>query len=144
MSTESNKARHQQFVDEVFNQGRLEAIADHVAADFVDHNKIPGLPPGPEGVRQAAAYLRSAFPDAQFSLESSIAEGDLVVTRAIMRGTHSGEFMGVSPTGRRIEVGEIDIVRYRDGKIVEHWVERDTLGLMQQLGMILAPRPAGL
>jgi predicted ester cyclase len=65
-----------------------------------------------------------------------LADGDLVATRKTFRGTHTGEFMGIPPTGRDIELGVIDIVRYRDGRIVEHWSQVDQLGLLQQLGVI--------
>jgi predicted ester cyclase len=68
-----------------------------------------------------------------------IAEGDKVVTRFTMRGTHQGEFMGIAPTGRRVEMTGIDIIRFSDGKMVEHWGNTDDLGMMQQLGVIPEP-----
>jgi predicted ester cyclase len=83
--------------------------------------------------------FRDAFPDLRFTAEDIIAEGDKVAARYTMRGTHQGEFMGVAPTGNRIEVTGIDIVRFEGGKMVEHWANSDELGMMQQLGVIPAP-----
>ena len=86
--------------------------------------------------------MHSAFPDLQMNVEDMIAEGDKVVARVRMSGTHQGEFMGIDPTGNRVEISGIDILRVADGKIVEHWGNFDDLGMMQQLGVIEQP-PSG-
>ena len=135
-----NKSLHRRFVEEVFNQGNLAAVDELVAPDIIDHNAFPGLTPGSEGVKQIASILRAAFPDIHYTLEDEIAEGDKAVVRDTMRGTHRGEFMGIAPTGKQVTVGGMDITRWSNGKIVEHWAQFDTLGLLQQLGVV---PPAG-
>jgi len=83
----------------------------------------------------------TAFPDLYFTVEDLIAEGDEVVARVTMSGTQHGAFMGIPPTGKHVTITGIDINRFVGGKSVEHWVEMDTLGMMQQLGVIPAPGP---
>jgi predicted ester cyclase len=83
--------------------------------------------------------FRQAFPDSYFTVEDMIAEGDKVATHKTFHGTHEGEFMGMPPTGRRVSMELIDIVRISEGRVVEHWSMGDNLGMMQQLGVI--PRP---
>jgi len=80
--------------------------------------------------------FRRAFPDSYFTVEDMVAEGDKVATRKTFHGTHGGEFMGIPPSGRSVSMGLIDIVRISDGRVVEHWSMGDTLGMMQQLGVI--------
>ena len=86
-------------------------------------------------------YL-TAFPDLHFTVEDLIAEGDKVVARLTVRGTQQGAFMGIPPTGKHVTVTGIDINRLAGGKSVEHWLNMDTLGLLQQLGVIPAPGQA--
>jgi steroid delta-isomerase-like uncharacterized protein len=81
-----------------------------------------------------------AFPDSSFTIEELFAAGDRVITRWIYRGTHEGEFMGIPPTGNKVEFGGITIARIKDGKIVESREDYDSLGFMQQLGMELKPK----
>ena len=83
--------------------------------------------------------FRGAFPDSYFIVEDMVAEGEKVATRKTFHGTHEGEFMGIPPSGRAVSMGLIDIVRISDGWVVEHWSMGDTLGLMQQLGVIPQP-----
>ena len=82
--------------------------------------------------------LRTAFPDLHYDTEELIAEDDKVVARTTMRGTHTGPFLGIPPTGRRFEQQQIHILRFVDGKAVEHRAVRDDLGMLQQLGVIPA------
>jgi predicted ester cyclase len=79
--------------------------------------------------------MYTAFPDFQATLENLIAEDDRVVVHMLWTGTHQGEFMGIPPTGRRMSINVIDILRVADGKFVEHWGVSDMMGLMQQLGV---------
>jgi steroid delta-isomerase-like uncharacterized protein len=102
-----------------------------------DHDPaVPGLPPGPAGLKPIIAGFRAAFPDLQVTVEDQIAEGDKVVTRYTMRGTHQGAFMGLPPTGKHVTVSGIQIERVVQGQIVEHWRKSDDLGMMQQLGAV--------
>ncbi|MGD9894224.1 MAG: ester cyclase [Dehalococcoidia bacterium] len=92
-----------------------------------------GRPPGPAGVKQHIAMLRSAFPDLQVTIEDLIAEADRVVARLTMRGTHDGDFRGRTPTGRPVTWTGIVIYRLRDGRVVEQWSHFDTRALIEQI-----------
>jgi steroid delta-isomerase-like uncharacterized protein len=138
MSVEENKALTRR-IFEMFNTGNLAMAGELIAADAVDHQAPPGMPPGAEGFRQLVGMFRGAFPDLRVSLEDLIAEGDKVVARSIMNGTHRGEFMGIPATGKSFRMSGIDIIRFENGQAVEHWGNTDDLGMMQQLG--LAPMP---
>ncbi len=124
---------------EAINRNDLDALGEVVASDMTDHVAAPGLAPGLEGMKQFFSSLHAAFSDLRMDAEDVIAEGDKVVTRVRISGTHRGEFMGIDPTGNRVEISGIDILRVADGKIVEHWGNFDDLGMMQQLGVIPEP-----
>ena len=94
---------------------------------------FPGLSEGREGVRQFFSMIHSAFEDFRMDVEDIIAEGDKVVSRIVMTGTHRGEFMDITGTGNTISVSAIDIFRCVDGKFVEHWGVTDGLSMMEQL-----------
>ena len=135
-----NKAIARRIYDECFNKGNLNAVDELLSGDFVTRTPHPGgLPPGREGFKQTVAALRSAFPDFEVSVEDMIADGDKVVARAVARGTHDGEFMGLPPTGKQVTVSLIDIFRMEDGRLAERWGVFDAMGLTEQLGAI----PAG-
>jgi predicted ester cyclase len=135
MSVEENKAIFRRFIEEVWNKGNL-AVADELFALNAVSPSAPQLPPGPEGVKIITTMFRSAFPDFHMRIEDLIAEGDKVVARFTESGTHTGEFMGIAPTGKRVEFTEIGILRIVAGKVIESWYETDMLGLMQRLGTI--------
>jgi len=130
---EDNKAIVRRFIDEIFVRGRKEAVDELLADDFVDHTPFPGVPPTRDGVKMLFGYLRSAFPDLHVRIHEQIADDDRVVFRVTGRGTHRGEFMGRAPTGARVEVAGIDIVRLEGERIAEHWAVFDQFGLLQQL-----------
>jgi steroid delta-isomerase-like uncharacterized protein len=138
MTPAENKAIVRTFVEQAQSQGRLSAIDEYLAADFVDHNAPAGLPTDREGVRMQFTGLLTAFPDLKAIIHDQIAEGEKVVTRKSLRGTHRGDFLGIAPTGKAVSLEVIDILRLVDGKIVEHWNVVDLLGLMVQLGVMPA------
>jgi predicted ester cyclase len=138
-STEANKASVRRFYDEVFNKKNRAAISEFIAPNHVDHAAPPGLPGGIEGVKQTLTMYLTAFPDLHFTVEDLIAEGDKVVARLTTHGTQQGTFMGVAPTGKQVTVTAIDINRIVGGKSVEHWLQMDMLGLLQQLGVVPMP-----
>ena len=110
--------------------------AEHIAPDFVRHD--PGLPfvvRGPAGLRQLADALLPGIPDLELPIEDVVAEDGKVLVRLRVVGTHGGELMGLAPTGRRIDIGVMDLFRVRDGMLVEHWALLDNLGLLKQLGV---------
>jgi steroid delta-isomerase-like uncharacterized protein len=137
MSIELNKTNVLRIPLEVFNQGNL-AVADEVmAADYIEHAAVPpGLPPSLAGFKIFISALRAAFPDFQYTVEDVIAEGDKVVVRLTARGTQNGEFLGLPASGKQATWSEIHIADMADGKLVEHWVVQDQLGMMQQLGFV--------
>jgi predicted ester cyclase len=139
MSTEVNKASMRRFYEEAFNKKNRAAIDEFIDPTQVDHAAPPGTPGGLEGARQTVTMYLTAFPDLYFTVEDFIAEGDKVVARLTVRGTQQGIFMGIPPTGKHATVTAIDINRMVGGKSVEHWLEMDMLGLLQQLGVIPAP-----
>lgn len=138
MTTESNKQVMSRFLE--FINTASEALADElISPDAVFH--VPGRADpvkGPEGYLEIIAMMRSGFPDIQWSLEETIAEGDKVAARFIMRGTHKGPFFGVPATGKAIQVQAMNIYRLSDGKFVEERGQPDLLGLLQQIGAIPA------
>lgn len=141
MGVEENKATVRMFYDEVVNRGNLSVIDKVTAENFIDHTAAPGRTPGREGEKQWFAMLRAAFPDGHSTIDDMIAEGDLVVVRGTMTGTHTGEFLGIPATGKPVKVSGIDITRFVNGQSVEHWGQWDIMGMMQQLGVTPSQRP---
>ena len=137
MSTEQNKALVNRLVEEVLNQHNVSVIDEIASPDFVEHEALPpGIPPGREAPKALFSMLLNAFPDFYATIEHLIAEGDQVVLHMTWTGTQEGEFMGIPPTGNRISIGVIDIIRVADGMLVEHWGVMDQATMMQQLGMM--------
>src|SRR5262245_22313940 len=102
MSAAENREIVRRSLEEGFNNLDLAVIDELGAADYVDHAPIPGQAPGPEGVKQSFIALHSAFPGIRSTIEDMVAEGDRVVVRTTLRGTHGGPFMGLPPTGKEI------------------------------------------
>jgi steroid delta-isomerase-like uncharacterized protein len=135
MSTEENKAVLRRYV-EALNKQDLAGAFEFLAPDFVWHGTSVFPEMDLAGVKQLYTALFTAFPDAHSVLEDLIAEGDKVVARFSMRGTHQGDFMGIPPTGKQISMTGIWIDRIEDNRVVEGWGNTDDLGLMQQIGAI--------
>ncbi len=138
MSAETNKAVSRRFFEEVFSKGDLGPINEMFAPNYraLGPGALPGLPEGPEAVRQSVQFYRKAFPDTHFVIDEQVAEGDRVVTRWTAHGTQKGEMPGIPVTGRKAEVSGMQVDRFRNGKIVETWTVFDQLGMMQQLGAV--------
>ena len=140
MSAEENKAAFRRIPEEVLNTGNLDLADELFAADYVEHVPVPpGTPPGLAGFKAFFTAFRAAFPDLHYTVETVLAEGDLTAGHLTVRGTHRGEFMGITPTGKRVSWTETHVGRYANGKLVEHWGNSDDLGLLQQLGAVPAP-----
>lgn len=138
MSAGENKAVVRQLYEDLFNQKNLAALDGVTAPNFVDHD--PDNPTADlAGARQYFRMMFAAFPDLRVTVEDMIAEGDTVVARVTVSGTHQGEFLGIPPGGKQVTITGIDILRLADGKLVEHWGQFDSLGMMQQLGVIPTP-----
>jgi steroid delta-isomerase-like uncharacterized protein len=139
---DQNKARVRQFYDEVFNAGKLDLADQFIAADALDHEVMPDQKDPVPALANFKTYLadfRKAFPDLKVQVEDLVAEGDKVVARLRMTGTHKGTFNGVPATGKSFSIQVIDIIRLANGKCTEHWGISDDAGLMQQLGIMPPP-----
>ena len=136
--TEANKAIIRRY-REAHNQNNMDALNDIVAADLISHSHLPNVPAGREGGKMVHQASLAAFPDGKTTTNDLIAEGDKVVERFTLVGTHKGEFMGIPATGKQITVTGMSIFRIADGKIVEHWGENDAMGLLMQMGVLPAP-----
>ena len=146
MTTVSNKATFRRFHD-ISNSRDLERIAgvidELVAPDAVIHTPLPIEATGPQLLKAVLTQLRRAFPDLHISVEDVIEEGDKIVARNRVTGTHRGEYMGIAPTGARVAYDEIFILRFADGRIAETWGVVDVLSQMRQLGVFDQRRRQG-
>ena len=143
MSTGENKALARRLVEEVINKGNMAAANQFFAANYVNHDAPPGVPPNVEGFKQFFTAFRAAFPDLHYHIDDEIAEGDRVVHRHTAHATMKGEFQGMPATGKHAMWTEIHISRFAGGKVVEHWANVDQLGMLQQLGLAPAPGQGG-
>lgn len=134
-SSAENKERQRRFVEVLQERGEIDRVDEFVRPDFVNHTGRPGNPSGPEGVRAGLAAFRAGFPDHDAEVVHLVAEGDLVATYKTFTGTHTGDFLGIPATGKRATIRVMDFVRYRDGRIAEHWSVIDLAGLRAQLGV---------
>lgn len=138
MSTESNKAAVRRF-REALDAGDLEGAIAVFAPNAVVHISGAPDPLTLESFKQLGGGLLSAFPDGIATIEDLIVEGDKVVSRLTYRATHTGDLMGIPPTGRSVMISETIIDQFADGKIVESWRLFDQMAMMQQLGVIPTP-----
>jgi steroid delta-isomerase-like uncharacterized protein len=134
VSIGENKELARRFFQEIWNEGREEAI-DHFIAESAAGND-PDFGAGREAFRAQWRQWRAAFPDLHFAIEDIVAEGDKVVTRWTLTGTHQGEFMGIPATGRSISVTGMSLDRIENGMVAEGFDGWDALGLRRQLGVL--------
>lgn len=139
--SEENKAALDR-ANEILNGADVDLVDEVFSEDFVEHNPMPGAGSDREGFRQMVQAMRAAFPDFRTEVHHQVAEGDYVVEHWTSSGTHQSEFFGVPPTGNVVSIEGMDLSRLADGKIVEHWTQMDSLGMMQQLGVIPDEAPA--
>lgn len=136
MSVEDNKAVARRVYSEAVNEGNLDLFDELVAEDAVEHEVFPGMPNrGPAAPKAFFSMFSAAFPDMRMTVNDMIAEGDKVVARVTVSGTHKGEFMGTPPTARSFEAQAIDIFEVQDGMVTAHWGVMDQAAMMEQLGL---------
>ena len=136
MSTEQNKRNNRRVFEEAFNQGNFAVIDEVCSPNYVLHDPTSSIP-SPEGFKHYIMAYRTAFPDLHITIEDELAEGDRVVVRWTARGTQLGELNGIPPTGLQSTITGITIARAAtNGKFEESWTNLDTLGMLQQLGVI--------
>ena len=131
-----NKAVVRRVIEEVQNAKNMDVFDELNAPDFVDLSAPPGMPTDREGGKMFLGGFLTAFPDSQVTIDDMIAEGDRVATKKTFTGTHTGDLGEIGATGKRVTIQYVDILRLRDGQIIEHWLSMDQLSFMQQLGVI--------
>ena len=129
-----NEAAVREYFDFVWSKGEVDRLDHLLAPDYVNHTPSFGHPaPGPEGLKPIVVALRKAFPDLHYVVEDVIATPGYVVARVRMQGTHLDQFGEMAPTGRAVDVLQINIERFENGRVVEHWRVTDELALQRQL-----------
>ena len=130
----NNKQISRRIFEEVWNNKKVDVVDELMAENYVHHDPQSTIPGGVNGYKEFVHYYLHAFPDLRFTLEDEISEGDTVVTRWTVTGTHQGDLNGLASTGKGISVTGMTMARVRNGRVVESWSNWDTLGMVQQLG----------
>ncbi|MCO8268098.1 ester cyclase [Haloferax prahovense] len=133
-----NERIARRFPEEVAGEGNIGLIDEICAEDVLDHSPL-GEVRGRDELKAQISGIRDSFSDFSATVEDAITEGDTVAMRVTLRGTHDGTFMGIEPTGKTVEVGNMVFTRVEDDMIVERWVQPDMLGMLTQLGAVELP-----
>jgi predicted ester cyclase len=144
---EDLKAVARRILEEIIPNGDVAGLRAVMHPEVVNHQPPAGAPPGLDGMIQAMGWVKQGFSERRFEVHQVIAEGDTVVVHCTLHGRHTGQFMGLAPTNQSVAFRQVHIVRFQEGKVAEHWVVRDDLGLGRQLGAIPSqpgrPAPGG-
>ncbi len=139
-SAAQNRENILRFYEEGWNQNNHSVYEEFVHPNFIDHQAIPGMPEGREGFKSLQVIFKGAFPDLHMTVDDVIAETNKVACRWTGTGTQTGELFGIPATGKSVKVTATVIYKVDDdGKWTEGWINRDDLGMMQQLGVIPTP-----
>jgi predicted ester cyclase len=141
-SVEHNKAFSRRWI-EAFNERDNAAEAELLGPEYVAHAPA-SLEPAPLDYQAWTQFLSgflAGFPDLHLTVADAVGEGDLVAQRVHFAGTHTGEFQGLAPTQRKVTFSGLELNRFVDGRVAEHWFQLDALGLLQQLGLVVVPGP---
>ena len=141
MSTMENKALVRRYYEEVVNTGNVAELGRFIAADYIEVYNNVRYPVGLEGAKRHVIGGRETYPDIHLTVEQQIAEGEWVVTRVTARGTHKGLWMGMKPTGKKVEMVVVNIDRVVDGRIVEHGGAANLLEPLMAIGAIKVAEP---
>jgi len=132
---EENKAVARRFFEEVVSEGNLDVIDVICAPDYRLHATLSGADAiDRDQLKDLVRSWRSSFGDGRIRIEDIVTEGDLVAARMLETGTHTGEFNGIQPSGKKVSYGSMTFLRILDGKILEHWGLLDMPTLLQQIG----------
>ena len=134
------KVKARRVFEEIIPSGDASALPDVMHPDCADHSARPGEPQGIEGLTATMRWLNGAFADLAFDIHQVIGEGDTVAVHCTLTGRHTGDLMGIPPTGRPVATPMVHILRFRDGKASDHWAVHDDMATMRQLG-VLPARP---
>jgi predicted ester cyclase len=136
-SIEQNKAIVIRFNKEFIEQGNMNSFEELVADNVINHSAPAGMPNGSGSmVYFIIEILRKGFPDIQVEILDQIGEADRVTTRKILRATHTGEFMGIPPSNKRVVINVIDIIRLKDGKYAEHWGVSNIADVIKEISQV--------
>jgi predicted ester cyclase len=141
VSADENKTLVRRYYEEVVNTGNVDQLAEFISPTFVEVYNNTRHPIGLEGAKQHVLGVRETYPDLHLTVEQQIAEGEWVVTRVTARGTHEGVWLGMRPTGEKVEMTAVNIDRVVDGRIVEHGGAANLLGLFLEIGAIRIADP---
>ena len=133
---EANKEAYRRVVEQAIGQGDTTIVDSLVAATMTDHQTMPGAPSGVAGLKYMIREMHTGFPDLKCTVNDVDAVGDRVWGHVTMTGTQTGPFMGMPPSGKAMSIESFDLVRFENGKGVEHWGVSNDLGMMQQLGAV--------
>ena len=133
MSREKNRIIVLKYAQSVWNERKYDVADEVVSPEFKHHSLGYG---GPEAIKKDIAGIHSVFPDAEWQFDDTVAEDDKVTLRFTFRGTHEGEFLGIAPTSKRVEINAITIYKFKDEKIIEEWAVLDFYSLLKQLGKV--------
>jgi steroid delta-isomerase-like uncharacterized protein len=137
MSVVENKAIIRRYIEVGWSTGDMGAVADAIDPSYRRHQPNMAMPVESEkDLEQLIGMYRAGVPDLDIKVQHMVAEGDWVVTRVIIKGTHTGELAGIPATGKSLDFTASDIFQMADGKVVESWHNVDDLGLLQQIGVI--------
>lgn len=138
MRNETNTGVVRRYYEEVLNKGNVGLLDEIAVTDYVENDLLPGQGEGLKGLKERVTIIKDAFGQT-FKIEDLIAEGDKVVVRWTGSGKQVGEFNGMPATGKEFTIAGIDIHRFKEGRIAEHWQVVDQLSLLQQLGVLPEP-----
>jgi predicted ester cyclase len=141
MSIDENKLLVRRYYEEIVNTGDVDRLAEFISPAYAEVHGNVTYPAGLEGAREHVLGVRRTYPDLHLTVEQQIAEGEWVVTRVTARGTHEGVWLGMRPTGKKLEMTAVNIDRVIDGRIVEHGGAADLLGPFLEIGAIRIADP---
>ncbi len=134
---ETNRALIEAYFYEVWNKGDYDKLDSIIDQDYINYSpSTPDPLPGPLGLKPIITEMRNGIPDLKYIIKETIVTQDRVVARVLVTGTHLNSLFGIPPTGKRIEVQQINIEHIKNGKIIAHWRVTDELKMMQQLGLV--------
>ncbi len=136
MSSDENKSIVVRIFDEIANKKKVDLIDKLFATNYVYHESSGKDICGPGGFKNMISITHSAFPGYHIKAEDMVAEGEKVACRFTANGNHQGELMGIPPTGNTFTITGIVIYRIVGGKVIEQWENFDTLGMLQQIGVL--------
>ena len=135
MTSHDHKFIIRKLYREFLEQGNVSIADELLDHNYIEHDPFPGMEPNIEGAKKTIAAVHSSLGNIKANIQEMIAEGNTVAVRLVITATHIGDFMGVPPTNRTLNIRRMDFFRFNDGRITESWMFRDTYGILKQLGI---------